>query len=96
MNQCYDDAYMCDEWKNSRDSFAEWYSANYYECGGERMAVDKDLLCRGNKSMHQISAAYCLRLSILPWQVLQSGEVVINQQRFMLSVLIMTKQEISS
>ena len=40
---------MCDEWKNSRDAFAEWYSANYYECGGERMAVDKDLLCRGNK-----------------------------------------------
>lgn len=49
VNQCYDDAYMCDEWKNSRDSFAEWYSANYYECDGERMAVDKDLLCRGNK-----------------------------------------------
>ena len=47
VNQCYDDAYMCDEWKNSRDSFAEWYAANYYECGGERMAVDKDLLCRG-------------------------------------------------
>ena len=23
--------------------------ANYYECDGERMAVDKDLLCRGNK-----------------------------------------------
>ena len=40
---------MCDEWKNNRDAFAEWYSANYYECGGERMAVDKDLLNRGNK-----------------------------------------------
>ena len=41
---------MCDDWKNSRDSFAEWYSVNYYECGGERMAVDKDLLNRGNKA----------------------------------------------
>ena len=49
VNQCYDDAFMCDEWKNSRDAFAEWYSANYYECDGERMAVDKDLLWRGNK-----------------------------------------------
>lgn len=49
VNQCYDDAYMCDEWKNDRDAFAEWYSVNYYECDGERMAVDKDLLNRGNK-----------------------------------------------
>lgn len=49
VNRCYDDAFMCDEWKNSRDAFAEWYSANYYECDGERMAVDKDLLNRGNK-----------------------------------------------
>lgn len=49
VNPCYDDSYMCDEWKNDRDKFAEWYATNYYECGGERMAVDKDLLCRGNK-----------------------------------------------
>ena len=49
VNKCYDEAFMCDEWKNNRDSFAEWYSANYYECDGERMAVDKDLLNRGNK-----------------------------------------------
>ena len=96
VNQCYDDAYMCDEWKNSRDAFAEWYSANYYECDGERMAVDKDLLCRGNKEYAQTSVVYCLRLSILPWQVLQREEAVINQQKFMLSVLIMTKEEISS
>lgn len=46
---CVKENNMCDEWKNSRDAFAEWYSANYYECDGERMAVDKDLLCRGNK-----------------------------------------------
>lgn len=29
VNRCYDDAFMYDEWKNSRDAFAEWYSANY-------------------------------------------------------------------
>lgn len=49
VNRCYDGVFMCDEWKNNRDSFTEWYSANYYECNGERMAVDKDLLHRGNK-----------------------------------------------
>lgn len=27
----------------------EWHWANYYECEGESMAVDKDLLCPGNK-----------------------------------------------
>jgi hypothetical protein len=49
VNRCYRDAFMCEEWKNDRDAFAEWYSTNYYECDGEVMAVDKDLLCRGNK-----------------------------------------------
>lgn len=49
VNRCYDDSFMCDLWKNDRDTFAEWYSSKYYECNGERMAVDKDLLCRGNK-----------------------------------------------
>ena len=48
-NRTYENAYMCDLWKNSKDSFAEWYYANYYECDGESMAVDKDLLCPGNK-----------------------------------------------
>ena len=96
VNQCYDDAYMCDDWKNSRDSFAEWYSANYYECDGERMAVDKDLLCRGNKEYAADKCCILPEISILPWQVLQREEAVINQQRVMLSVLIMTKEEISS
>lgn len=34
INRCYKDAFMCEEWKNNRDAFAEWYSANYYECDG--------------------------------------------------------------
>ncbi len=42
-------SFMCDSWKNDIDAFAEWYSANYYECNGETMMVDKDLLCRGNR-----------------------------------------------
>ena len=29
--------------------FAEWWHNNYYEIEGERMAIDKDILCKGNK-----------------------------------------------
>jgi len=53
--RCYKDegvcegSFMCDLWKNDKDSFAEWWSAEYYECDGESMAVDKDLLFPGNK-----------------------------------------------
>ena len=50
VNQCCDDVYMCDEWKNNRDTFAEWYSVNYYKCGSETMTINKDLLNRGNKA----------------------------------------------
>ena len=45
----YEGAYMCDLWLNDKDAFAEWWSAEYYECDGESMAVDKDLLFPGNK-----------------------------------------------
>ncbi len=45
----YDGSFMCDLWLNDKDSFAEWWSAEYYECDGESMAVDKDLLFPGNK-----------------------------------------------
>lgn len=40
---------MCDLWRNDKDSFAEWWNSEYYECDGESMAVDKDLLYPGNK-----------------------------------------------
>lgn len=52
----YADAYMCDSWKKDPVLFAEWYEANYYECVGESMQVDKDLLCSGNK---EYSAEKC-------------------------------------
>ena len=48
-NSCYKEAIMCEQWKNDKDAFSEWYMSNYYECDGEQMAVDKDLLVPGNK-----------------------------------------------
>jgi len=48
-DKAYEGSFMCDLWKNNKDSFAEWWSAEYYECDGESMAVDKDLLFPGNK-----------------------------------------------
>ena len=57
--RCYDPKYqekyptykgckVCEEWWNFQ-VFAEWYYKNYYEVGNERMALDKDILCKGNK-----------------------------------------------
>jgi hypothetical protein len=45
---CYEKSTMCDRWLNDKETLAEWYNANYYECEGESMAVDKDLLFSGN------------------------------------------------
>ena len=47
--ECYNRTFMCDKWLHDRDLFVEWYNSNYYECDGESMAVDKDLLFPGNK-----------------------------------------------
>lgn len=44
----YNECYVCDEWLNYQN-FAEWYENNYYECGCERMTLDKDILYKGNK-----------------------------------------------
>jgi len=46
---CYEKAYMYEGWLRDPDLFAEWYEYNYYDCDGESMAVDKDLLFPGNK-----------------------------------------------
>lgn len=45
----YKEARMCDLWRYDKKAFVEWYNSNYYECDGESMAVDKDLLFPGNK-----------------------------------------------
>ena len=39
---------VCDEWLNFQN-FALWYDENYYEIPGQRMALDKDILIKGNK-----------------------------------------------
>lgn len=44
----YKDCYVCDEWLCFQN-FAKWYYENYYECNGETMHLDKDILCKGNK-----------------------------------------------
>ena len=44
----YEDVKVCDEWLNFQN-FASWWHNNYYEVEGERMDLDKDILCKGNK-----------------------------------------------
>lgn len=57
--RCYD-AYHINEFPTYKDCFTEeylhnfqnfvqWYKENYYECNGERMHIDKDILEKGNK-----------------------------------------------
>ena len=59
LKRCYDpyyinksltyiDCYVCDEWLCFQ-SFAKWYYKNYYEVKDQRMELDKDILCKGNK-----------------------------------------------
>jgi hypothetical protein len=44
----YKDCYVCDDWHNFQ-TFARWFDQNYYEIYGEQMALDKDILIKGNK-----------------------------------------------
>lgn len=57
--RCYDPKYhekeptykgctVCKEWNNYQE-FAKWDNENYYEVEGQRMALDKDILNKGNK-----------------------------------------------
>ena len=39
---------VCEEWNNYQN-YAKWSDENYYEVGNERMELDKDILCKGNK-----------------------------------------------
>ena len=38
----------CGEWKCFQN-FAQWYDENKYECDGEKMHIDKDILYKGNE-----------------------------------------------
>jgi hypothetical protein len=44
----YSDCTLAKEW-HCFQNFARWYDDNYYEVNGERMALDKDILLKGNK-----------------------------------------------
>ncbi len=59
LERCYDDKYqerkptykeceVCTEWHDFQN-FSEWYNDNYYEIPNESMALDKDILFKGNK-----------------------------------------------
>ena len=45
----YKECDVCDEWLCFQN-FAEWYLAHEYECGGEKLCIDKDILFHGNKT----------------------------------------------
>ncbi|AZU98973.1 putative AP2 domain-containing protein/putative DNA-binding protein [Bacillus phage pW2] len=47
-HRVYVDCEVCEEWHNFQN-FAEWFHHNYYEIFGEMMALDKDILVKGNK-----------------------------------------------
>ena len=44
----YSDCYVCDEWLDL-PTFEDWVLRNYYQCGNEKMVLDKDILFKGNK-----------------------------------------------
>lgn len=59
IRRCYDKSYLktrptyqgctvCEEWKNYQN-FAKWHKENYYEFDGDRIALDKDIIKKGNK-----------------------------------------------
>lgn len=44
----YKDCFVCEEW-HCFQNFSEWFYKNYYEIEEQRMELDKDILCKGNK-----------------------------------------------
>ena len=45
----YKGCYVCTEWLNY-SNFKKWFNDNYYEIEEERIALDKDILVKGNKT----------------------------------------------
>lgn len=55
LKRCYSKTYsnnkqclVCEDWLDFQN-FAEWYNNNYYEIDGERMALDKNIIKKGNR-----------------------------------------------
>lgn len=44
----YEKCTVCEEWKYY-SNFKKWFDDNYYVIGNEKMTLDKDILCKGNK-----------------------------------------------
>ena len=44
----YKDCSVCEEWHNFQN-FGKWFDENYYTIENETMALDKDILVKGNK-----------------------------------------------
>ena len=57
----YKDCYVCEEWHNY-SNFKKWYDDNYYKIEGERMALDKDILIKGNKIYSPQTCVFVPRL----------------------------------
>lgn len=68
----YIDCSVCDEWKDF-NTFYEWYLDSFYQIRDEKMCVDKDLLCKGNKLY---SPKYCC---IIPEFI---NMIITNRKRF--------------
>lgn len=46
----YKDCKICDYWLKDKNRFFKWVEENYYMVGSEQMDLDKDILCKGNKT----------------------------------------------
>lgn len=46
--KAYKGCEVCEEWLNFQN-FKIWFDKNYWECGNERMCLDKDIMTKGNK-----------------------------------------------
>lgn len=44
----YKECSICEEWLDFQN-FAKWFEDNWYECDGEKMCLDKDILDKGNQ-----------------------------------------------
>ena len=44
----YENCTVCEEWNNYQ-MYGKWFEENYYEVENEKMALDKDILKKGNK-----------------------------------------------
>ena len=44
----YENCTVCEEWLNFQN-FATWYEENFYQITNEKMAIDKDIVIKGNK-----------------------------------------------